>query len=251
MRLPWFLIILLLNGAWLLNISQSKSGLVGSAVGIFLCVRGGRLLSRFVNRLAMAGALSLPIVVFFAQKFSEVIAPLLHALGRDMTFTGRSEIWTHITLETVNPIYGSGFWNFWGGPGGTRVNEAMRGVIPNAHNGYIDMYLDGGFIALVILSFMLIVCGQRIGKFLRVGRDPTHFHRLRFAILIILIIYNVSESTYGRMGPIWFTGLVMMWNFPLKSTMAKVQSPSQRRTDPVFDQVPAAAMNRSMDQISA
>jgi O-antigen ligase len=127
----------------------------------------------------------------------------------------------------------------------------MRGVIPNAHNGYIDMYLDGGFIALVILSFMLIVCGQRIGKFLRVGRDPTHFHRLRFAILIILIIYNVSESTYGRMGPIWFTGLVMMWNFPLKSTMAKVQSPSQRRTDPVFDQVPAAAMNRSMDQISA
>jgi len=42
-----------------------------------------------------------------------------------------------------------------------------------------------------------------------------------------------------------------MWNFPLKSTMAKVQSPSQRRTDPVFDQVPAAAMNRSMDQISA
>ena len=251
MRLPWFLIILLLNGAWLLNISQSKSGLVGSAVGVFLCVRGGRLLSRFVNRLAMAGALSLPIVVFFAQKFSEVIAPLLHALGRDMTFTGRSEIWTHITLETVNPIYGSGFWNFWGGPGGTRVNEAMRGVIPNAHNGYIDMYLDGGFIALVILSFMLIVCGQRIGKFLRVGRDPTHFHRVRFAILIILIIYNVSESTYGRMGPIWFTGLVMMWNFPLKSTMTKVQSPSQRRTDPVFDQVPAAAMNRSMDQISA
>ena len=98
------------------------------------------------------------------EKFSEVLAPLLHALGRDLTFTGRSEIWTHITLETVNPIYGSGFWNFWGGPGGTRVNEAMHGVIPNAHNGYMDMYLDGGFIALALLYFMLIVCGQKMGS---------------------------------------------------------------------------------------
>jgi exopolysaccharide production protein ExoQ len=245
MRLPWYLIILLLNGAWLLNISQSKSGLVCSAVGVFLCVRSGRLLSKFVNRLAMAGALSLPIVVFFAQKFSEVIAPLLHALGRDLTFTGRAEIWTNITLETVNPVYGYGFWNFWGGPGGTRVNETMHSVIPNAHNGYIDMYLDGGFIALAILCFMLIVCGHRMGKFLRVGRDPTRFHRVRFAILIILIIYNVSESAFGRMGPIWFTSLVLIWTFPANSTkVAKVKSHARRRVESAFDHVPTLVMSR-------
>ena len=243
-RLPWYLIILLLNGAWLLRLSQSKSSLVCTAVGVFLCVRSGRLLSKFVSRLTLVAALSLPFVIFFAQRFSEVIAPLLHALGRDLTFTGRSEIWTHITLETVNPIYGYGFWNFWGGPGGMRVNEAMHGVIPNAHNGYVDMYLDGGFIALIILYFMLIVCGHRIGKLLKVGRDPAHFHRIRFAILIALIIFNVSESAFGRMGPIWFTSLILLWNFPAKSMVAKVKSSSQRRAESVFDPIPAAAMNR-------
>jgi exopolysaccharide production protein ExoQ len=243
-RLPWDLIILLLNGAWLLNLSQSKTALVCTFVGVFLVVRNGTLLSKFVSRLSLVGALTLPLLVFFSQKFSEVLAPLLHALGRDLTFTGRSEIWTHITLETVNPIYGSGFWNFWGGPGGTRVNEAMHGVIPNAHNGYMDMYLDGGFIALALLYFMLIVCGQKIGKFLKVGRDPTHFHRIRFAILISLIIYNLSESTFGRMGPIWFTSLVMLWSFPQKSVVAKVQSRPRRIAESAFDQGPAFVLHQ-------
>ena len=71
----------------------------------------------------------------------------MHALGRNATFTGRTQIWEHINIDTVNPLFGSGYWNFWGGPGGERINQEMQSLIPNAHNGYLDIYLDGGAIA--------------------------------------------------------------------------------------------------------
>jgi exopolysaccharide production protein ExoQ len=212
-RAPWDLIVMLLIGIWLLRLCQSKRALVCVLVGVFLVVRSRWFLSKVVSRTALIGALFLPVLVFFSQQFTEVINPLLHALGRDSTFTGRSDIWRHINLETVNPLIGAGFWNFWGGPGGLRLNEAMNEVIPNAHNGYMDMYLDGGLIGLVFLFIMLSACGGRIIKYLKPGGDSSHFHRMRFAILIVAIIYNLAESTFARVGAIWFTTLLMMADY--------------------------------------
>jgi len=213
-QVPWDLVILILIGLWLLRLSQSKTALVCVLIGVFLVVRGGWFLSKFISWAALVGGLSLPLLVFFSQNFSEAIAPLLKALGRDPTFTGRTDIWKHITLETVNPLIGAGFWNFWGGPGGLRVNESMNEVIPNAHNGYLDIYLDGGMIGLIVLLIMLFACGRRIVKHLRPGSDLSHYQRMRFAVLIAAIIYNLSESTFARVGPIWFTTLLMIVDYP-------------------------------------
>lgn len=229
-RFPWDLALLLLMGMWLLRLSQSKTALVCTFVGIFLIVRGGWLLSKAVSRIALIGALALPFLVFFSQQFSEVVTPLLHALGRDSTFTGRADIWKHITLDTVNPLIGEGFWNFWGGPGGLRVNEAMNEVIPNAHNGYMDIYLDGGFIGLIVLFLLLVVCGRRIIKHLRPGSDPNHYQRMKFAVLIAAIIYNMSESTFARVGLVWFTTLLMIAeDLPLRATLGSAKATVQPR----------------------
>jgi exopolysaccharide production protein ExoQ len=215
-RIPWDLAILLVIGGWLLHLSQSKTALLCTSVGVFLIWRSGRLLSQSINRAVLAGTLSLPFLVFFSQQFSSVIAPLVEALGRSMTFTGRADIWEHITLKTVNPLIGAGYWNFWGGPGGYSVNQAMNSVIPNAHNGYVDLYLDGGIIGLIMLFFMLVTCGRQIMKHFRTGRDLNRYQRIRFAVLIAVIIYNLSESTFARIGPIWFTALLMLVDFPVK-----------------------------------
>ncbi len=224
------LVVLLLTGVWLLRLCQSKSALVCTVLGIFLLVRSGRLLYRPLSRAIFAVALALPFLLLFTVKFSEVIAPLLHALGRDATFTGRTNIWEHITFATVNPLIGAGYWNFWGGPGGYSINLAMDSLIPNAHNGYLDMYLDGGIIGITLLLSMLVICGLRIMKHLRAGGDPDHYQRMRFAILIAAIIYNLTESAFARLGPMWLTTLLMMVDYrPVKAAAANVRKALDQR----------------------
>jgi exopolysaccharide production protein ExoQ len=222
-RMPWDRMILVLMGLWLLHLSQSKTALLCTVVGIFLIVRSGWLVSKTIDRVILVGALSLPFLLFSSQQFSAVIAPIVEALGRNMTFTGRANIWQHITLHTVNPLIGSGYWNFWGGPGGNEIVEAMRTVIPNAHDGYLDIYIDGGVVGLTLLFIVLITCGRRIIHRLRASRDTNRYARIRFALLIVAIIYNLSESSFARMGLLWFTTLLMLIEFPAKTVARKVR----------------------------
>jgi exopolysaccharide production protein ExoQ len=228
-KLPWDLVVLTLCGIWLLHLSQSKTALVCTMVGIFLIWRKGRLAKRSISLFVLAAAITLPFVVYFSSQFASVLAPLIEALGRNMTFTGRTNIWGHITLQTVNPMIGAGYWNFWGGPGGLAIMQAMLTSIPNAHNGYVDIYLDGGICGLVALFFMLLVCGGRLVRYINRRGGNSRFQKVRFAVLIALIIYNLSESTFARMGPIWFTALLMMVDYPLPPVASKKKMPPQQQ----------------------
>ena len=228
-KIPWEIAFLLLIGAQLLNLSQSKTALMCTMIGVFLICRSGRLMSKPINLAIFVSALCVPYFVFFAQQFASILAPITEAMGRNLTFTGRTDIWNHITLTTVNPIIGAGYWNFWGGPGGYSVNQAMHSVIPNAHNGYVDLFLDGGIVGLIMLVLMLSSCSRRMMSYLRPGSDANHYQRTRFAFLIVAIIYNISESTFARMGPIWFTTLMMLVDFPMSSVRLRKIVPKNKK----------------------
>lgn len=215
--IPWERIVLLLMGVWLLNMSQSKTALVCLLIGAALTMRSGWLASRRVSRIVLFAALCTPFLLFFYQQFSSFIAPVVEALGRDMTFTGRTDIWEHITATTVNPIIGAGYWNFWGGRGGMAIIQAMHTPVPNAHCGYLDIYLDGGVIGLFVLLCFLVACGRRLVKKVHVDR----FQKIRFAILIVLIIYDLSESMFARLSPLWVTSLLMLVDFPALRARAR------------------------------
>lgn len=231
-HLPWDRLLLLAMGLWLLQMCQSKTALMCLLMGSALILRKGWFASKTFSAITLIAALSVPYVLFFAQQFSSVLAPIVEAVGRNMTFTGRTEIWQHITSTTVNPLFGAGYWNFWGGTGGMKVNQEMHSIIPNAHDGYVDLYLDGGAIGLVLLFIMLITYGRRLMKNLRDDR----FRRLRFATLIAVIIYNVSESNYARMSPIWFTTLLVLMDFPYRKIRPKVKPGVEQ---PIKDLAPA------------
>jgi exopolysaccharide production protein ExoQ len=216
-RIPWASLLLLAMGAWLLDMSQSKTALTCVIVGSVLIFVSGRFFSKTMNRVVLVSALSLPFLVLLTQQFNSIIGPLLEALGRDATFTGRTNIWQHISVNTVDPLVGAGYWNFWGGKGGLAIGQAMHTPVPNAHNGYLDLYLDGGWIGLILLYLMLFVCGNRIIRGLRGSRSQS----VMFAIVVASIIYNLSESNFLRLSPLWFTTLLALVYFPqLKNATA-------------------------------
>ena len=217
----WDRIALILIGLRLLQLSQSKTALLCIIVGGALLLRGRWLITKPINRFVYIGAISLPFLVFFSQEFSSIIAPVVESMGRNMTFTGRTDIWNQITIKTVNPLLGAGYWNFWGGPGGYAISLAMRTVVPNAHCGYVDIYLDGGAIGLVLLLLMLTGYAAMLTRRMSRTDDAQRYLRMRFAILIVAIIYNLSESTFLRIGPLWFTFLLMLITFSVSGKPAK------------------------------
>ncbi len=218
----WDRLLLLLMGLWLLIISDSKTAFMCLLIGLTLMLASKRLITRKISRVLLIGALSAPILLLLTQRFSSIMAPLIEALGRDMTFTGRTDIWRHLlTATSVNPLFGAGFYNFWGTEGGAEIRDVMlTPALRSAHNGYLDIYLDGGFIGLILLFCVLFARGS----WLIANLDVNRYQRLRFAVLIIAIVYNLSESTFARLTPMWFTTLLVLIDFPpLKAGVASSQ----------------------------
>jgi O-antigen ligase len=207
----WDFWVLLLMGFYLLRASDSKSALVSLLFGLALILGRKLFASRGAATVLFLIALSLPFVVLLmTQQFSDTMAPALSAMGRDATFTGRTDIWKHITLTTVNPWIGAGFYNFWGGPGGAAVAIEMQTEVPNAHNGYVDTFLDGGLIGVALLFLMLVVSGIRLLRNLRASR----YYQFRFALLIVAMVAGCTESNFGRPSVLWFATVLAMMEFP-------------------------------------
>jgi len=220
-QIPWDCLALLLMAAWLLYMSQSKTALICLLIGVGLVARKGWLASRMTSGIVLLAALSAPVLMFFEQRFSSTIAPLVEAVGRDTTFTGRTNIWEHITFTTVNAFVGAGYWNFWGGKGGLAISQAMGTTVPNAHCGYLDIFLDGGVIGLALLLCLLVASGRRLIASFHVNR----YQQVQFAVLIVMILYNLTESTFFRLSPTWFTTLLVIIVFPsLKTRVRKSQA---------------------------
>ena len=51
---------------------------------------------------------------------------------------------------------------------------------------------------------------------------------MRFAILIAAIVYNLPESSFARIGPIWFTTLMMLLDYPFRQSGLRVKPPERK-----------------------
>ena len=85
-----------------------------------------------------------------------VNAQLAGAVGRDPTLTDRTKIWHLLLSMHTNPLLGTGYESFWLGPRLVKIWQRF-GPINEAHNGYLEVYLNLGLIGL----FLLIVIPDR------------------------------------------------------------------------------------------
>ena len=210
----WGHLVLLVIGADLLYLSNSANSLVDMVVGLAL-LAGRRIWMRSptVRVVVLGVALSVPPLILFTQGFVSDFMPVLDALGRNATLTGRTEIWRSINASTVNPLIGCGFWNFWNSPKGVALSWAMGGegrLTPNAHNGFLELYLDGGAIGVTVVVVWLLAAARQI---LRTAYREG-FGVVRFVFLVVTLIGNVAEAYLARPSPLWFTTVLVFLNYP-------------------------------------
>src|SRR5262249_3832531 len=116
----------------------------------------------------------------------------------DPTLTGRTDIWNAVIREHTNPLVGVGYESFWLGPRLERVWQ-LAGHINEAHNGYLEVYLNMGGVGVVLLIALLISSYRTICKRLS---SLYALATLNLAMWTLVLFYNVTEAAF-KSGLLW------------------------------------------------
>jgi O-antigen ligase len=139
----------------------------------------------------------------FAILFLDVGGSALEAMGRNPTLTGRTEIWKGLLEFRGNTALGTGFESFWLGERVTRIwasGDLLSGI-NESHNGYLEIFLNLGWIGVGLLGAIIVRGYSRI--FSAVRQDP-QTHCLQLAYFTSALTYNYTEAAFKAMSPMWF-----------------------------------------------
>jgi exopolysaccharide production protein ExoQ len=187
-------------GIVLLGMANSATSLTCFVLGAILMI--GTSLPAISNRPRAVHAFVLTMVLTgcFAMLFGAG-AGVVHAMGRKTDLTGRAEIWDVLIPMAPNPIIGAGFESFWLGPRLDRVRSAFLGnPLNEAHNGYLEVYLNLGVIGVSLIAWILVSGYRRAAATFR--RDPP-FGSLLLAYVAAAALYGVTEAGFRLLSPMW------------------------------------------------
>ena len=139
---------------WLFSMAHSSTSLVSCVLGIVVVAFLGL---RFVEKRLIGTYLVCTASVFLlAQSAFDVWGQFLQFLGKDPTLTDRTEVWHDALQIHINPLLGAGFESFWLGDRLKVIWEKWAFHPNQAHNGYIETYLNLGLVGLFLLIALLI-----------------------------------------------------------------------------------------------
>jgi len=212
---------------WLLSKAQSSTALVCWVMGaVILYVLRFKFAMRQIRMLGTyTFVFSLLLLTLYA--IPGLLGFLVGVLGEDVTFTGRTDLWADLLSQRINPLMGTGYQSFWLGERAEVMWEKYYFHPNQAHNGYIETYLNGGFLGAACLLAWLVAAGRDIKKDLLRGHD---YARLRFAALAIGIFYNWTEAVFNRLSLVWFILLLAAVNYPRTSRRQIVKTDEEPQT---------------------
>src|ERR1700721_251780 len=96
------------------------------------------------------------LAVSVGTLFLDLGSGLLTTMGRDPTLTGRTDIWKLVLGMTGNPLVGTGFESFWLGQRLAKMWSVYWWHPREAHDGYIEVFLNLGWLGVLLFSIVLI-----------------------------------------------------------------------------------------------
>ncbi len=197
----------------LVLLAGSRSGTSMASFGIVLIIVAMLQIDKIFHPIGIKKSFSTIaiIAVFLIISLTIIFDPDLFnilpgLIGKDVTFTGRTYLWEEILVEVnKHPILGCGFQGYW-----VVTNENLLKLyehfvwLPNqAHNGYLDILNEVGWIGLIL--FILLV----INFSFNLPRLKKDFYWQWF--LLITLVINIQETTLIR--PQHPTGVLFMFSY--------------------------------------
>jgi O-antigen ligase len=127
-----------------------------------------------------------------------LLGPITAITGKDMTFSNRAMIWDIIKEHAqLHPLLGTGYGAYWTGAVPTSPSYVFLSRMyfwpSEAHNGYLDVVNDLGFVGLIILLGYLMVYVKQSLQLFKVDRAQG---ALYLALFFEQAMNNLSESCW-------------------------------------------------------
>jgi exopolysaccharide production protein ExoQ len=193
-RIIFVNVVFLLASVWLLKLADSATSRVCFAIGCLviwvLHSHWGRRHQTFVKVMI---PLSFVVYVILAFAFN-INGSLAGHLGRDPTLTDRTVVWQILLSLHTNPAVGTGYESFWLGP---RLQwlwqQGPTAGLNEAHNGYLELYLNLGAIGVLLLVAVILTGYRNITRKLELG---SKLALLSMALWIVALFYNMTEAAF-------------------------------------------------------
>jgi O-antigen ligase len=190
---------------WLLsqcNSTTSITGLIAAGGVMWIASRPSRRPA--VVHLLVVAVLGLVITALFFDSGGGMV----EALGKNATFSGRTDIWRMVLAMHTNPWIGTGFESFWLGPRLLKMRTALPNFpINEAHNGYLEAYLNLGWAGICFIALLLVTAYKRVISGIR--RNPSKAS-LFLGFLLCTLFYSFTEAGFRVMSPSWFFLLLVV-----------------------------------------
>jgi O-antigen ligase len=183
---------------WLLWRSDSKTSMACLAIGTIVMLWTTLPVPRrpVLLHVIVIGLIAAPGSVLFLNTGEKA----LESMGRDSTLTGRTEIWAAALENAGNPFVGTGFESFWLGERYENIGKTLGVSYRQAHNGYLELYLNLGWIGVVLVAAIVLASYRSIVLAFRYDRDVT---RLWLAFFVVTLVYNFTEGAIRMMSITW------------------------------------------------
>jgi exopolysaccharide production protein ExoQ len=226
-------VIIAVLSAFLLVHSESKT----STALAFLspALAGLMLVLKKHARISTLTAVS--TVMFFCVYFKNELAWYVF---HDTTFTGRTHIWDFVGSEIDRrPLLGWGFLSFWlTGPDSAAMVDGSGWIakMPHAHNGYLDMVLQLGYVGFACLVMLISTTILAIERFAKL--DPARAWLL-LSLTLFIMFNNHLESSWMHSGDFLWVVFVLIcaeigrcWQLYKPTSAARSLKPSLRPAGP-------------------
>ena len=81
-----------------------------------------------------------------------------------------------------------------------------------AHNGYLETYLNLGFVGLFMLFGLIVATFRKIR--LNLFRNPD-WGRFQLGFLVAMVFYNLTEATFKGLSLPWFIFFIVAMKHPI------------------------------------
>ena len=193
-RFCWSRYVFLLTAAILLLLSRSATSLVGCAlivsfIPLWPVIRAGAKTRRLVYVLVLAAIGTSAYLILAQQEL------LFRVLGRDPTFTGRTDLWALVVSAiSRHPILGYGYGAFWSGmkPEVLNIYIASRWLPMGAHNGFLELCLAFGSVGLPLFLYFILRSFRMAKDYIRANESWLSIWPMTY--LLMFVFHNLFES---------------------------------------------------------
>jgi O-antigen ligase len=195
--------------------AQSATAIVVFFIGICIFT----VISMLKSKPEFTGSsiiLFVSILLLLIPFYNIIITSVVEITGRDMTFTGRTRLWQElIGIASSHPILGVGYGGFWVGNLTYDLWDKFYYHPNQAHNGYIDVYIQIGLVGVFLLIMVILFSYINIFKTFVFNYE---YGRFRMTLLTIILIYNITEASFLKgTNFLWFLFLLVAVNIPSRS----------------------------------